>query len=146
MSKCYEWNDLKWIKRAKHLHSNNIAIEKDNYIYFNWGTKYAQFCRNSSSDPLVNGAYPVTVSGIYSHNLLVNLLDDILNSNYWKDITSGNFSHYHNNPKLPHSFEVYPGFWWKEKNNGYGNIEYSAMVSKTQFAEELGERLIEKIN
>ena len=45
-------------------------------------------------------------------------------------------------PKLPHSFEVFPGFWWKGKNDGYGdNIEYSTMISTIQFAEELGGRL-----
>ena len=76
----------------------------------------------------------------------VQFISQSLNSNYWKDITSGNFSHYHNNPKLPHSFEVYPGFWWEGKNNGYGNIEYSTVISTIQFAEELGDRLINKIN
>tara|TARA_Y100000593_G_scaffold90365_2_gene176627 strand:+ start:417 stop:2048 length:1632 start_codon:yes stop_codon:yes gene_type:complete len=139
--------DLKWIERAKHLLNNNLAIEEDDFLYFNWGTHYAKYCRESSYDKLINGAYPVTVNGIFSKNLIVNLLDNLLNSTYWKEITSGNFDHFHKNPKLPHSFEVYPGFWWEGgPNNGCGEVEYTTMISKTQFAEELGDRLIDKIN
>lgn len=142
---CLLTQDLKWIKRAKHLLDNNLAIEKNNFIYFNWGTYYAKYCRETSNDNLVKGAYPVTVNGIFSKKLLLSFLDNLLTSNYWEEITKGNFNHFHNNPKLPHSFEVYPGFWWEGKNNGYGNVEYLTMVSTVQFAEELGERLIDKL-
>ena len=137
--------DLKWIERAKHLLNNNLAIKENEFLYFNWGTFYAKYCRESSPNKLINGAYPVTVNGIFSKELLLSLLDNLLTSNYWKEITKGNFNHFHNNPKLPHSFEVYPGFWWEGKNNGYGNIEYSTMISTIQFAEELGGRLIDKL-
>lgn len=138
--------DLKWIERANFLLNNNLAIKEDEFIYFNWGTNYAKYCRENSKNNLVKGAYPVSIGGIFSKNLLTSLLDMLIQSKYWKDITSGNFNHFHNNPKLPHSFEVFPGFWWEGKNNGYGNIEYSSMVSTIQYAEELGGRLIEKIN
>jgi hypothetical protein len=138
--------DLKWIERANHLLKNNLAIKEKEFLYFNWGTYYAKYCRETSTNPLVNGAYPVTVNGIFSKNLLISLLDKLLTSDYWDEITKGNFTHFHNNPKLPHSFEVFPGFWWKGKNNGYGNLEYTTMVSTIQFAEELGDRLINKIN
>ena len=134
--------DLKWIQRAKHLQEHDLAIQQDEFLFFNWGTNYAKFCRESSSDSLVNGAYPVTVNGIFSKKLLVSLLDKLLTSDYWRNITAGHFDHFHRNPKLPHSFEVFPGFWWKGKNDGYGdNIEYSTMISTIQFAEELGGRL-----
>tara|TARA_Y100000385_G_C12944431_1_gene572668 strand:- start:135 stop:899 length:765 start_codon:yes stop_codon:yes gene_type:complete len=142
---CLLTQDLKWIKRAEHLLNNGLAVEKNNYLIFNWGTHYAKHCRESSNDVLINGAYPVTVNGIFSKELLTSLLDNLLTSNYWEEITKGNFNHFHNNPKLPHSFEVYPGFWWEGKNNGYGNIEYSTMISTIQFAEELGSRLINKL-
>jgi hypothetical protein len=138
--------DLKWIERAKHLLNHKLAIQDNEFLYFNWGTNYAKFCRESSSNTLVNGAYPVTVNGIFSKQLLTLLLDMLLKSNYWKNITAGKFDHFHQNPKLPHSFEVFPGFWWEGKNNGYGNIEYSTMVSTIQFAEELGGRLVNTIN
>lgn len=143
---CLITQDLKWIKRAEYLLSNNLALEENNFIYFNWGTYYAKYCRDNSKDKLINGAYPVTVSAIFHKELLIGLLNNLVNSNYWEEITRGNFNHYHKNPKLPHSFEVFPGFWWEGKDGGYGNIEYSAMVSKTLYAEELGNRLINKIN
>lgn len=143
---CLITQDLKWIKRAKHLLDNNLAIKDKDFMFFNWGTHYAKYCRETSNDTLVNGAYPVTISSIFSKELLLSLINDFISSTHWEEITKGNFSHFHNNPKLPHSFEVYPGFWWEGKNNGYGNIEYSTMVSTIQFAEELGGRLINKIN
>jgi len=143
---CLITQDLKWIKRAEHLLNNKFAIGRGNHLIFNWGTYYAKYCRESSNDSLVNGAYPVTVSSIFTKELLLSLLDNFMSSTHWVEITKGNFSHYHNNPKLPHSFEVFPGFWWKGKNNGYGNLEYTTMVSTIQFAEELGDRLIDKIN
>ena len=138
--------DLKWIERAKHLLNNNLAIKENEFLYFNWGTFYAKYCRETSSNSLVNGAYPVTVNGVFSKKLLISLLNNLLTSKYWEEIIKGNFTHFHNNPKLPHSFEVYPGFWWEGKNKGYGNIEYSTVISTIQFAEELGDRLINKIN
>jgi hypothetical protein len=143
---CLITQDLKWIKRAEHLLNNNLAIEKNNFLIFNWGTHYAKYCRESSSNGLVNGAYPVTISSIFTKELLLSLLNNFMSSPHWGEIIKGNFTHYHNNPKLPHSFEVFPGFWWEGKNNGYGNIEYSTMVSTIQFAEELGDRLINTIN
>tara|TARA_R110000851_G_scaffold183777_5_gene333157 strand:- start:610 stop:1377 length:768 start_codon:yes stop_codon:yes gene_type:complete len=137
--------DKKWISRAEHLLQNNLAIQENEFLYFNWGTNYAKFCRETSDNVLVNGAYPVTVNGIFSKSLLTSLLDMLLESKYWKNITAGNFNHFHQNPKLPHSFEVFPGFWWKGKNNGYGNnLEYKTMISTIQFAKELGGRLINK--
>jgi hypothetical protein len=141
---CLITQDLKWIKRAEHLLNNNLAIEKNNFLIFNWGTYYAKFCRESSSNRLVNGAYPVTIPSIFAKELLLSLLNNFMSSPHWEEIIKGNFTHYHNNPKLPHSFEVYPGFWWEGKNNGYGNVEYITMVSKIQYAEELGGRLIDK--
>ncbi len=137
--------DNKWIERANHLLNNNFAIEDDNFIYFNWGTKSAEYCRKSSDNQLVNGAYPVTVSGIFTKELLNNLLDTLLSSEYWKDITKGNFNHFHRNPKLPHSFEVFPGFWWDGINDGYGDVEYTTIISKTLYGEELGDRLVTKL-
>ena len=132
--------DEKWIKRAIFLHENGHAIEDDNFFFFNWGTYYAKYCRENSNDNLINGAYPVIVGGVYKKELLYKLLVDVVSSNYWKQITSGEFNHYHNNPKLPHSFEVYDDFWWPPRGNG--KIEYSTIISKTQFGKELGERLI----
>ncbi len=143
---CLITQDIKWIKRAEYLFNNNLALEDNNFLIFNWGTNYAKYCRENSNNNLINGAYPVTISSIFTKELLLSLLDNFMSSTHWKEITKGRFSHYHNNPKLPHSFEVYPGFWWKGKNNGYGNIEYVTMVSKTQYAEELGDRLINTIN
>jgi hypothetical protein len=137
--------DLKWIERAKHLLSRNLAIQENEFLYFNWGTDYAKFCRESSSDVLVKGAYPVTVNGVFSKQLITSLLNMLLESNYWKDITSGKYHNHHQNPKLPHSFEVFPGFWWEGKNEGYGNVEYTTIVSTIQYAEELGGRLIDKL-
>ncbi len=143
---CLITQDLKWIKRAEHLLNNEFAIDRGNHLIFNWGTYYAKYCRESSNDSLVNGAYPVTVSSIFTKKLLLSLLDNFMSSTHWVEITKGNFSHYHNNPKIPHSFEVYPGFWWEGgPNRGCGEVEYITMVSKTQFAEELGERLIDKL-
>ena len=138
--------DLKWIKRAEHLLENNLAIKDGKFIYFNWGTQYAKFCRESSPDRLINCAYPVTVNGIFSKNLIVSLLDYLMKSEYWEKITKGDFNHYHRNPKLPHSFEVFPGFWWEGINDGYGNVEYITTVSTKQYGRELGDRLVNKIN
>jgi hypothetical protein len=137
--------DNKWIERANHLLNNDFALEDDNFIYFNWGTKSAEYCRKSSGNPLVSGAYPVTVSGIFTKELLNNLLDTLLSSEYWKDITKGNFNHFHRNPKLPHSFEVFPGFWWDGINDGYGDVEYTTIISKKLYGEELGDRLVTKL-
>lgn len=142
---CLITQDLKWIKRAEYLFNNNLAIEDGDFLTFNWGTNYAKYCRESSNDTLVNGSYPVTVSSIFTKKLLLSLLDNFMSSTHWEEITKGNFSHFHNNPKLPHSFETNPGFWWEGgPNNGCGNVEYITMVSKTQFAKELGGRLINK--
>lgn len=138
--------DLKWIKRAEHLLENNLAIKDGKFIYFNWGTQYAKFCRESTPDRLINCAYPVTVNGIFSKNLIVSLLDYLIKSEYWEKITKGDFNHYHHNPKLPHSFEVFPGFWWEGINDGYGNVEYITTVSTKQYGRELGDRLVNKIN
>jgi hypothetical protein len=131
--------DEKWIRRARFLNENGYAIDDDRFYYFNWGTNYAKFCRENSNDKLINGAYPVTISGVYKSHLLYKLIDDILSSAYWEKITGGNFSHYHKNPKLPHSFEVYDDFWWPPRGNG--NIEYSTIINKIQFGRELGGRL-----
>ena len=142
---CLLTQDLKWIKRAEYLLNNDLAIEDNDFLIFNWGTYYAKYCRENSNDTLINGSYPVTVNGIFTKELLSSLLDNFMSSPHWGEITKGNFSHYHNNPKLPHSFEVYPGFWWEGgPNKGCGNVEYITMVSKTQFAKELGGRLIHK--
>jgi hypothetical protein len=138
--------DKKWIDRGKFLLNRNLAVQQDEFIYFNWGTYYAKYCRENSNNSTVNGAYPVTVGSMFSKKLLISLLNSLLESTYWTDITNGNFNHFHQNPKLPHSFEVFPGFWWPGKNNGYGNISYSTVVSTVQFAQELGGRLINKIN
>ena len=136
--------DLKWIKRSEHLLNSNLVLDEGDFRFFYWGARYAEHCRKTSTDSLVNGAYPVTVAGIFRAKLIIELLDTFLNSNHWKEITSGNFSHFHNNPKLPHSFEVFPEFWWEEKG-GLGNLEYKAMVCKKQYAEELGGRLVGKL-
>ena len=37
--------DLKWIQRAKHLQEHDLAIQQDEFLFFNWGTNYAKFCR-----------------------------------------------------------------------------------------------------
>ena len=132
--------DKKWIERAKFLYDNNIAIEDKDYYYFNWGTHYAKFCRENSKNKLVNGAYPVTASGVFKKELICNLLNDLISSTYWKKITRGEFTHFHNNPKLPHSFEVYDDFWWPPRGNG--NIEYSTIINKMQFGKELGGRML----
>ena len=50
---CLITQDLKWIKRAEHLQNNWLAVEKDNYLIFNWGTHYAKYCRETSTNPLV---------------------------------------------------------------------------------------------
>lgn len=137
--------DKKWIERGKFMLSRNLAIQENEFIYFNWGTRYAKYCRENSTNPLVNGAYPVGLGTMFTKKLLLSMLNFLIDSNYWKDITKGNFNHFHQNPNLPHSFEVFPGFWWPGKNNGYGDITYSTMVSTTQHAEELGDRLINKL-
>ena len=134
--------DKKWIERGKFLLENELAIQENEFLYFNWGTDYAKYCRESSTNSLVNGAYPVTVGSMFTKKLLVSLLNKLFDSRYWKNIISGNFEHYHRNPKLPHSFEVFPGFWWKGINDGYGHVQYTTMVSEIQFGEELGGRLI----
>ena len=135
--------DKKWIERGQFLLNQNLAIQENEFLYFNWGTNYAKYCRENSTNPLINGAYPVTVGSMFTKKLLLSMLKSLIDSNYWKDITKGNFNHFHQNPNLPHSFEVFPGFWWPGKNNGYGNITYSTMVSTIQYAKELGDRLVE---
>ena len=137
--------DLKWIKRAQYLLENGLAVQKGDYIYFNWGTEYAKYCRKMSDDKLVNGAYPVTVNGVFTKDLLLSLLKNLTSSDYWERITKGNYSHFHHNPRLPHSFEVYPGFWWEGKYDEYGEVAFQTMIGEKQFAEELGERLVNKI-
>jgi hypothetical protein len=136
--------DLKWIKRSEHLLDANLVLDEGDFRFFYWGARYAEHCRKTSTDSLVNGAYPVTIAGIFRAKLIVELLDTFMNSKHWKEITSGNFTHFHHNPQLPHSFEVFPEFWWEDKG-GSGNLEYKAMVCKKQFAEELGERLVTKL-
>lgn len=135
--------DKKWIERGKFLLNQNLAVQENEFLYFNWGTNYAKYCRENSTNPLVNGAYPVTVGSMFTKKLLLHMLNFLVDSNYWKNIIKGNFTHFHQNPHLPHSFEVFPGFWWPEKNNGYGDITYSTMVSTIQYAKELGGRLVE---
>jgi len=133
--------DKKWIERGKFMLSKNLAIQENEFIYFNWGTRYAKYCRENSTNTLVNGAYPVTVGSMFSKKLLLYMLNFLIDSNYWKAIIKGNFNHFHQNPALPHSFEVFPGFWWPGKNNGYGDITYSTIVSTIQYGKELGGRL-----
>lgn len=133
--------DLKWIKRSQHLADANLVLNDNNFTFFYWGSRYAEHCRKTSTDPMVKGAYPVTLAGIFTSSLLIELLDKFLQSSHWKEITSGNFSHFHDNPKLPHSFEVFPEFWWEDKG-GPGTLEYKAMICNEQFAEEVGERLV----
>ena len=137
--------DKKWIERGKFLLGNQLAIQEGEFLYFNWGTDYAKYCRENSTNPLVKGAYPVTVGSMFSSTLLKILLNKLFKSEYWENITAGNFNHFHRNPKLPHSFEVFPGFWWEGVNDGNGNIQYTTMVSTIQFAEELGGRLATKM-
>ena len=133
--------DKKWIERGEFLLGKQLAIQDDEFLYFNWGTDYAKYCRENSNNPLVKGAYPVTVGSMFSKRLLISLLNKLFESKYWTDITSGNYSHFHRNPKLPHSFEVFSGFWWEGVNEGNGNVQYTTMVSTHQLGEELGGRL-----
>jgi len=134
--------DQKWIKRAEFLNDNGYAIEDDNFFFFNWGTYYAKYCRENSNNYLINGAYPVVVGGVYKRELLHNLLITLTSSDYWERIVNGKYNHFHQNPQLPHSFEVCDQFWWPPK--GDGDVEYSVIVNKIQFGEELGGRLNEK--
>ena len=129
-------SDKKWIEREKFLYKNNLAYYLNNCYISNWGSKYAQYCRENSSNPLIKGAYPITLPGIFNIKFLYKILKRVLDSMYWKRITSGVYESIHENPITPHSLEVCPIWWWNKKE--YNPIEYSMIVSKNQFGYGIG--------
>ena len=69
--------DTKWIERAQFLENKKIARRDNGFIYFRWGTYTAKFCREHSSIKTINGAYPVSIGGVFKKELLHSLLKQL---------------------------------------------------------------------
>jgi len=146
--------DKKWSLRGHHLWINGLMQTDNNFFFGSWGSLAAKFCRETSTNPMINSAYPLTLGAIYKRRFLIYILTRIINSKYWQNIVTSKSTMIHENPYLPHSVEVCPLWWWPGVANWNNHIEndelviplnYQTIISVNHHSEEIGTRLIDKI-
>jgi len=128
---CYfnYWNKLcKWMSTYQDVQSTEMA--KGGFTLMSWGTEQAKISRDYVFRNEIPGAsgdpFPVSTGGIYKKSFLVETLERVLNSDYWRRVQEGGpnvFRDWAKNPYLPHSHEV----WWKH-NMDIVDLEYSILV------------------